>query len=41
VLEVQGIGDLAMERMTVDARADLFQDVFGRALSWRGAGVQS
>jgi exopolyphosphatase/guanosine-5'-triphosphate,3'-diphosphate pyrophosphatase len=41
VLEVQGIGDLAMERMTVDARADLFQDVFGRALSWRGAGVQA
>ena len=40
VLEVQGIGDLAMERMTVDARTDLFQDVFGRALSWRGAGVQ-
>ena len=41
VLEVEGIGDLTMERMTVDARADLFQDVFGRALSWRGAGVQS
>jgi exopolyphosphatase/guanosine-5'-triphosphate,3'-diphosphate pyrophosphatase len=41
LLDVQGIGDLAMERMKVDARADLFHDVFGRSLSWRGAGVQS
>jgi exopolyphosphatase/guanosine-5'-triphosphate,3'-diphosphate pyrophosphatase len=41
LLEVQGIGDLAMERMKVEARADLFHDVFGRLLSWRGAGVQS
>ena len=41
VLEVQGIGDLAMERMKVEARADLFHEVFGRSLSWRGAGVQS
>ncbi len=41
LLEVQGIGDLAMERMKVEARADLFHDVFGRSLSWRGAGVQS
>jgi exopolyphosphatase/guanosine-5'-triphosphate,3'-diphosphate pyrophosphatase len=40
VLEVQGIGDLAMERLKVEARADLFHDVFGRSLSWRGAGVQ-
>jgi hypothetical protein len=38
---VQGIGDLAMERMKVEARADLFHEVFGRLLSWRGAGVQS
>ena len=41
LLEVQGVGDLAMERMKVDARADLFHDVFGRSLSWRGAGVQA
>jgi exopolyphosphatase/guanosine-5'-triphosphate,3'-diphosphate pyrophosphatase len=41
LLEVQGIGDLAMERMKVEARSDLFHDVFGRTLSWRGAGVQS
>ena len=41
LLDVQGVGDLAMERMKVEARADLFHEVFGRALSWRGAGVQS
>jgi exopolyphosphatase/guanosine-5'-triphosphate,3'-diphosphate pyrophosphatase len=41
LLEVEGIGDLAMERMKVEARADLFHDVFGRSLSWRGSGVQS
>ena len=41
LLEVEGVGDLAMERMKVEARADLFHDVFGRSLSWRGAGVQS
>jgi exopolyphosphatase/guanosine-5'-triphosphate,3'-diphosphate pyrophosphatase len=41
LLEVDGIGDLAMERMKVEARADLFHDVFGSSLSWRGAGVQA
>ncbi len=41
LLEVTGIGDLAMERAEVHARADLFHDVFGRSLSWRGAGVES
>ena len=41
LLEVQGVGDLAMERLKVEARADLFHEVFGRVLSWRGAGVQS
>ncbi len=41
LIEVDGIGDLAMERMKVEARADLFHDVFGRSLSWRGAGVQA
>lgn len=40
LLDVQGVGDLAMERMIVESRADLFQDVFGRSLLWRGAGVQ-
>jgi exopolyphosphatase/guanosine-5'-triphosphate,3'-diphosphate pyrophosphatase len=41
LLDVHGVGDLAMERMKVEARADLFHDVFGRTLSWRGAGVHS
>jgi exopolyphosphatase/guanosine-5'-triphosphate,3'-diphosphate pyrophosphatase len=40
LLEVTGLGDLAMERAEVQARADLFQEVFGRSLAWRGAGVQ-
>jgi exopolyphosphatase / guanosine-5'-triphosphate,3'-diphosphate pyrophosphatase len=40
-LEVTGVGDLAMERAKVQARADLFHDVFGRTLSWRVAGAQS
>ncbi len=31
LLEVEGIGDLAMERLKVEARADLFHDVFGRS----------
>ena len=39
LLDVTGVGDLAMERDHVQARADLFHDVFGRALAWRGAGA--
>ncbi len=39
-LDVTGVGDLAMERERVQARANLFQDVFGCVLAWRGTGVQ-
>ncbi len=37
VLEVEGTGDLTMERLSVQARADLFTDVFGRPLAFRQA----
>jgi exopolyphosphatase / guanosine-5'-triphosphate,3'-diphosphate pyrophosphatase len=37
VLDVEGAGDLTMERLTVQARADLFAEVFGRRLVFRGA----
>jgi exopolyphosphatase/guanosine-5'-triphosphate,3'-diphosphate pyrophosphatase len=35
VLEVEGTGDLTMERLAVQARADLFTEVFGRRLEFR------
>ncbi|MCX6551289.1 MAG: HD domain-containing protein [Acidobacteria bacterium] len=41
VLDVAGAGDLTVERLAVEARTDLFREVFGRAIQWRGAGVQS
>ncbi|MCX6545996.1 MAG: HD domain-containing protein [Acidobacteria bacterium] len=41
VLDVDGTGDLSLERMASEARADLFLDVFGMRLLVRGAGVQS
>jgi exopolyphosphatase/guanosine-5'-triphosphate,3'-diphosphate pyrophosphatase len=41
VLDVDGTGDLSLERMAGEARADLFLDVFGTRLLVRGAGVQS
>jgi exopolyphosphatase/guanosine-5'-triphosphate,3'-diphosphate pyrophosphatase len=41
VLDVDGTGDLSIERMAAEARADLFIDVFGKRLLVRGAGVQS
>jgi exopolyphosphatase/guanosine-5'-triphosphate,3'-diphosphate pyrophosphatase len=41
VLDVDGSGDLTMERLSAEARSDLFTDVFGRRLILRGAGVQS
>ncbi len=40
VLEVEGTGDLTVERLTAESRSDLFTDVFGRRLVLRGGGVQ-
>jgi exopolyphosphatase / guanosine-5'-triphosphate,3'-diphosphate pyrophosphatase len=40
-LAVDGTGDLSMERLGVEARADLFKDVFGKALTWHGSGVRT
>lgn len=40
-LWVEGTGDLTMERLGVEARADLFKDVFGKALIWHGSGVRA
>lgn len=37
VLEVDGAGDLTMERLAARARADLFTDVFGRQVGFRTA----
>jgi hypothetical protein len=41
VLEIEGTGDLTMERLAAEARADMFQEVFGRPLLVRGAGVHA
>jgi len=41
ILEIDGGGDLSLERVATEARADLFLDVFGKRLIVRGAGVQS
>jgi exopolyphosphatase / guanosine-5'-triphosphate,3'-diphosphate pyrophosphatase len=41
VLEVEGAGDMTMERLAALARADLFTDVFGRRLVFREAGAGS
>jgi exopolyphosphatase/guanosine-5'-triphosphate,3'-diphosphate pyrophosphatase len=41
VLDIEGAGDLSLERMAAEARADLFLDVFGKRLLVRGAGVQT
>jgi exopolyphosphatase/guanosine-5'-triphosphate,3'-diphosphate pyrophosphatase len=38
VLEVEGAGDLTMERLAGAARADLFVEVFGQRISFREAG---
>jgi exopolyphosphatase/guanosine-5'-triphosphate,3'-diphosphate pyrophosphatase len=40
VLALHGTGDLTMERMATQARADMFGEVFGRQLLVRGAGVR-
>jgi exopolyphosphatase/guanosine-5'-triphosphate,3'-diphosphate pyrophosphatase len=39
VLEVTGHGDLTMERLATTARADLFAQVFGHELVFRGPGA--
>jgi exopolyphosphatase/guanosine-5'-triphosphate,3'-diphosphate pyrophosphatase len=41
IIELDGSGDLSIERMAGESRADLFLDVFGKRLLLRGAGVQS
>ena len=38
VLEVEGAGDLTMERLAALARADLLTEVFGRKMTFREAG---
>ena len=38
VLEVEGAGDLTMERLASMARADLFTDLFGQRIVFREAG---
>lgn len=40
ILDIEGTGDLTMERMATQARADMFGEVFGRHLLVRGAGVR-
>jgi exopolyphosphatase / guanosine-5'-triphosphate,3'-diphosphate pyrophosphatase len=37
VLEVEGAGDLTMERLAAQARSDLITEVFGRRLAFREA----
>jgi exopolyphosphatase/guanosine-5'-triphosphate,3'-diphosphate pyrophosphatase len=41
VLEVQGAGDLTMERLASLARSDFLTDVFGRRLAFREAGTMT
>ena len=38
-LSVEGTGDLTMERLAATSRADLFAQVFGHDLAFRGGGV--
>jgi exopolyphosphatase/guanosine-5'-triphosphate,3'-diphosphate pyrophosphatase len=40
ILEVEGEGDLTMERLATLARADLFSEVFGQKISFREKAVQ-
>jgi exopolyphosphatase/guanosine-5'-triphosphate,3'-diphosphate pyrophosphatase len=41
VLQVEGAGDLTMERLAALARADLIADVFGRRVSFQEVGVRT
>jgi hypothetical protein len=40
VIEVDGGGDLTMERLATASRADLFTEVFGRCLTLRGVSAR-
>ena len=39
VLEMDGAGDLTMERLAATARADMFEETYGREIIVRQAGV--
>jgi exopolyphosphatase/guanosine-5'-triphosphate,3'-diphosphate pyrophosphatase len=41
VIEIEGAGDLTMERLTAQARSDLMTDVFGRRISLQETGVRA
>ena len=41
VLEVEGAGDMTMERLAATARADFMTEVFGRRLAFREGGVRT
>jgi len=41
ILEVEGAGDMTMERLAATARADFMTEVFGRRLTFREAGVRA
>ena len=41
VLELDGAGDLTMERLAATARADMFVETFGRAVIVRPVGVRA
>jgi pentose-5-phosphate-3-epimerase len=41
VLEVDGGGDLTLERLAALARADLLVEVFGRKLAFRESGTRA
>ena len=38
LVEVEGAGDMTMERLTAQSRGDLLSEVFGRKLAFREAG---
>ena len=40
-LDVEGVGDLTMERLAATARADMLTDVFGKRVVIRGSGAGS
>src|SRR4030095_1085152 len=41
ILEVEGAGDMTMERLAATARADFMTEVFGRRLTFREAAVRA
>jgi exopolyphosphatase/guanosine-5'-triphosphate,3'-diphosphate pyrophosphatase len=40
-LEIEGVGDLTMERLAATTRADMLTDVFGKRVVIRGSGAGS